>query len=485
MTSSGAKRSARSHVLGGLLVVVCGAAVIACRAAPRLDDGAKNLRIVQHVMHDEALILERVWAMVERRDLYHSVGVYPGLYPYAVAAVRAAVGPDVETSVRATRALSLISMILAMLATYFGFAYASGSPPAAAVFCLALSLHPETALWAARVHPDALLVLFDHGSLALLGLYVVRRSKWLLAGATVLAGLSAGTKLVGAFIMVIIAGTILIEDRRDLPRAIRRVILHGLLFLAVFTMVNPLLVLSPRGTIQGFVTQNQRNRHDGAGRGAWLGVLLGARGLGWSGAFLVVVGIWRLVTAKLTIGLRPIAAFGLFYLGYAVTTVSLAMPRYAMPGMWPLLFVGVAALFDPTWSVRARWMLGAIATLVFAAKDFPMMSDEVVLDSQVVERNFTEPKVRVGELLSKLGAGRSGSVVSSYYVYVPPELPWKPIWSLRTENIADDAVVVVIDGALRDVADAEYQSLVSGGLGFAATATVGEFVVFLKAPDTP
>jgi len=165
-------------------------------AVPRLNDGSKDIRHVVLAMQDEFTILISVWSMVDRGDLNHGVGVYPGLYPYTVGMVKWLSGDQASQGslIRRTRRLSLAVMVLSLIVAFILVERISKNSWVAAAFTIPLALNPETLMWASRVHPDAFLQLFDFGALGLFALHVDTRKPGYLYGATALASLSAGRR---------------------------------------------------------------------------------------------------------------------------------------------------------------------------------------------------------------------------------------------------------------------------------------------------
>ena len=82
---------------------------------------------------------------------------------------------SVQKMVKRRTRLSLITMLVAVPAPFV---------------LLAFLAHPETVHFAARIHPDAFLLLFDHAALACLELALANDRRFLWA-ATMFAGLSA------------------------------------------------------------------------------------------------------------------------------------------------------------------------------------------------------------------------------------------------------------------------------------------------------
>jgi hypothetical protein len=458
----------RAH-LGPIALVLAGAIYMTARAVPRIPDGSEDLRRVHHVMNDEALILEKTWAMVERGDLDHGIAVYPGFYPYAAAAVKviSGAGAEVSTVVERTRWLSLFTMLVTIALPFVLFAWLAQNWWASAIFTFFFAVHPETVLWASRVHPDAFLLLFDHAALGCFGLALAKDRRFLWA-ATALAGLSAGTKLVGCFLMVPIAGFLVWEHRRDPPRMLRQLGLHSLLFFAVFAMTTPNVILDPEDTINGFVTQNKRNRRVDATPLNWWPTFISDRGLGWSGVIAVIVGLgylgvsrWR---ARTIDGVGLVAIFGLFYLSYILIAVRLTLPRYAAPAMWPLLFVAFT-------QIRSKPIAGALLAM-FLVVDLPKQRTALDVEDSRLQRTFTPVLISLGHHLERVSKRRPGPVLTSAEVWVPTGVPWEIIWSLDEVARLKNVAAVVAGPALgRDRSFAER-------LGYTATATIGSHVIY-------
>lgn len=471
--------------------LVSGAAIVLMllHAVPRIEDGSTELRKVQHVMHDEALILERVWAMVDRGDLYHKIGVYPGFYPYAAGLTRVLSGTDAptEVGVKATRWVSLAAMVLALVMPFVLLSAVAKNAWIGAAFTVPLAIHPEIVMWASRVHPDAFLILFDHLSIGFLALHVDRRgadpnsksASRCLVAATIFAGLSASTKLVGVFIMVCIAAWIAWSERARPSALVRTLASHTALFAAVFALLNPLLFVHLQGLIDGFLVQHDRNMHEGDGHEGWWATFVGPRGLGIAGTAVALLGVARVARRPFD-GVSIISAFGLFYLAFILTTVKLALPRYGFPAMWPLFFAGLAALTPSRWKrPSVAWGLAAPLVAIYLAIDLPAQRKELAEYATFFARTFSVEKQEVARRLADMARGERRRVVSAYYTYVPPGLDWSPIWTLDELNaIRPDTIAIVVDQSLRNTGGPQYAALVRGELGFAATSTIGECVIY-------
>ncbi len=467
------------RLAGPSLLVLAGLVFLTLRAVPRIADGSQDLRHLHHVMNDESLILEHTWRMVERGDLDHGVRVYPGLYPYVTALVRLVSGAEAPapTVIERTRWLSFGVMIVALLVPFvlFGLLLGSWWPPA--IFTFFLSIHPETILWASRVHPDAFLFLFDHAAVACLGLAYGKKGRGWLWAATIFAGLSAGTKLFGLFIMVAIVAFIVWDGRKSPKQLVQQVALHGLLFLAVFVLTTPNIVLDPERTITGFVVQHHRNRHPISTSG-WWPVLVGARGLGYAGMATIAIGValflFRRIRARKVDGLCFILFFGVFYLSFALFGVKLALPRYAAPALWPLFLLSLEELRP-----RGRLLAGArpVALLaVFVTVDWRAQLDALRAEDTHFARALTPERLEVGRQLESIAARHTGPVLTSFDAFVPVGVPWKHVWSLDDVTLPAEFSAIVVDGAFRK--GRTFARLQRGELPFAATATIAGVVIY-------
>lgn len=462
---------------GPTLLVLVGLAYLSIRAAPRISDGSDDLRRVHAVMSDEALILENVWAMVERGDLHHGVKVYPGLYPYTVALVDLASDAPAKTVVERTRWLSLLTTWLALLLPFVLLARLADSAWAAAVFTFFVAIHPETILWASRVHPDAYLLLFDHGALACFGLAVARNRRYLWA-ATILAGLSAGTKLFGCFIMGAI-GLYILWDRRKAPRALLfELAQHSLLFIGVFVATTPMLLIDPKQTIDGFVTQHKRNRLPDATILDWWTTFVSPRGLGYAGVATVFVGGAVYAARRSIRGLGVIVFFALGYLVFIFATVRLTLPRYAAPATWPLLFVGIVALRPSLARVRALPVAVIVALLaVFAVYDWPRQRAALAMEDKRVDQIFDADRVALAAHLESIAERHPDrKILSAPFLWVPEGVPWQFVWSLEETQVPGAYAAVILEPYFEQ--DPTYALIRRGALPFVATATIGPYVVY-------
>ena len=470
---------ARQWALPTLLVI--GAIVyMSLHAIPRIADGSEDLRHVHQVMPDEHQILTGVWSMVERGDIDYRVRVYPGLYPYFVALVRVAAGTEAtaEQAIELTRWTSYFTMLLALLVPFVLLAQSTGSRWVAATFTAALALNPETVTWASRVHPDAFLIGFDHGAIALLAWHVRVPDPRKLAGATILAALSAGTKIIGAFIMVAIAAWIVWQHRRDPLAAARALLLHGLIFIAVVVATTPRLLVDPAGVIEGFVVQHHRNRRGSGGVAGWVAVATGARGLGFAGCAIAALGL-----ASLPFDKQPwrviVAFFALVYGAFVVLGVRLNLPRYASPALWPLALLGLAALRPGAVLGRRAALALIIAGLsTFAVVDLPAQRADLAAYAGAYERSMSPAKRALAAHL--VDTARSRRVISSPRTFVPEPLQWHALWSLDDVAFPPDGDTIVVDDLLRRAGGRNLDRLRRGEGGFVATATIAGSVVYVS-----
>ena len=473
----GSLRDVVTPWVGPAVLVVLAFVLLCVDAVPRMHDGVEDLRHLKQAMSDEHQIMTGVLSMVDRGDLDHGVRVYPGIYPYGVAAIRLVVGADVSQVFVAVRWASLITMMVGLLAGFLLLGRAAEAPWAAAVFTAAVAVHPETVVWASRIHPDALLISLDHAALAVFVLAVDRRSDRLLVGATVLAALSASTKLVGCFIMTVI-GLYIVWNGRSAPRmAVQRLLKHSLLFGAIVLATNPQLFIDPARTVEGFVVQHQRNRRGLGGIGGWWSVLTGPNGLGWAGSSIAVIGVLGTLWRRRMDGLAWMTFFAVGYGAFVVLGVRLNLPRYAFPAILPLLFVGLAALGRLAVqrnSQRATWLALAVLLAMGMLHDRPDQRRVIEDYATFYRRSFDGDKQAVGRALSKIE--RKGRVVTSPYAYVPEPLDWKFVWTFDEIAFPDDAAAIVIDDKLRQGGGQNLKMLEQAG--FVATATIGEYVIY-------
>ena len=477
-------RLRRGAAYGALVLT---SVLLVAQAWPLMDDGAQELRQVHLAMNDEELILSRVWSMVDKGGVNHGVAVYPGLYPYTVAAARILIGPDapIAIHVETVRGLSCVEMLVGMWLSALLISRLTKSLWAGVLFALFWSIHPETVLWAARVHPDALLFLFNNAALLALALHTEERQpRWLVA-ATVFAALSAATKLVGVFTMAIIGLSIFWEHRRNLNALIRTTGLHAGLFLAVFAVCNPRLLTHTRGTVMGWLEQSARNQtgpHSSVW--SWLGLFWDVRSLGAAGVIVAVVGLAGMLRRDVRHRAGLILAFGLVFLTYLVVEVNLVTYRYAAPSAWALALAGLCAactLFDGRWR-RLRPVALALCAGVYFAIDFAPARRAIGDDVATFELNFTEAKREVAAKLLEIAGGRNLTVVTEANMYVPPVLAWDVVWDFDGYLAANRSADLLVEGPLmRRLASAETRSrLRAGDFGFQLAAILGDYVIYSR-----
>jgi len=475
----------RILIASALTILSC---VVVIELSTRLlDDGAIDLRHVKLAMHDEWTILSRVWRMVDEGSLHHRIHVYPGLYPYLVAGVRGLLGPEVSdaTQIWIVRWLSLVSTLLALLVPLALLVRLTDSVTTAAVFTATVALHPETILWGGRVHPDALLLLFDHVSLALFALGVQRKKESFLYGATVAAALSAAIKLVGVFIMVCIFAYLIWRSRGAPRRMWRELLKHAALFGLVFVAFNPMLVLDAPWTIKGWVQQHQHARAGRQDPGGWLGHIIGPRGLGVATCLLLVTAAIRLLRKPRT-HLWPylwsFGGFALIYLTYLFGSVEATRPRYLVPAVWPLVLCSLVILrFPQQRRHQALWGVGAaLLSVVFVTVDLPRRWEAVQADATTYVRQFDSDKQRVADALLELHQTHSGCVFSHHALYVPRQIQWRSSWELRRRNLERaEAFALVVNPLLRMKPDIE-ADLRSGAAGWRLWRNIGPYEIFTR-----
>lgn len=432
-------------------------------------------------MHDESLILESVWAMVDRGDINPQIAVYPGFYPYQAALVRILAGPDPRRTILATRIWSLFTMVLALLIPFSILSRLPSGPWPAAAFTTLLALHPEVPLWASRVHPDAALILLNHTALALWALSLERNSRRLLYGAVFVAALSAGTKLVGGFIFAAIVAQQLWSSRRAPLSGVRTAFLLGALFLATFVATTPLLARYPTEIVRGLLIQHDRNVSGGGTLSEWMNILSGPRGIGYAGLVAVVIGVAPALLGKGGPGLRALVGFSLFFGAFVIGSVHLTLPRYLMPAMIPIAFATATSMVNIA-NARARGAAIAALAALYIVVDLPRMRAEWEIDRGAYAAQMTPDKQTLGDRLARdLPPG--ARVVSSAYVYVPVTIQWHYVWNLDDwDRPGIPADAVVIDGYLQRMGGQTLTALKRGELGFTQTATIGEFGLFLRHP---
>lgn len=484
----------RRDAVAALLLMLLSCAFVTLRAVPIMRQGADDLRLVKLVLPDEERILSGVWQMVADGSLQHGIEVYPDLFPLILAGVRVAVGDQVDTATQviAARSVSLVALWLAILVPGVLLFRFTGNPWLVALFSGLFAVHPEVIRWSAYVHPDTLLVLFDHAALVFLGLYARNERQRDLYAATALAALSAATKLVGFFLMLWTCGWIVWLNRRAWRDAVRLVIVQSAFFLLVFLLLNPQLFVEAAPQLEGWSQQNRSNRHAGGTRLDWLTMLAGPRGLGLSG--LVVVG-WGLVSVALRRvdrGLVAFGGFGAFFAAYLLASVTLVVPRYAFPAAWPLLLVGLCAI-AADWRRHRRVVAAAVAALVviFAAYDLPARVAHIRADRATFASLMSPDLLRLADYLRALERTSPGPLYSypTATVYVPPEVvDWRPVWSadyVRPEARADGRSVVVIDPRLRQAGGAFYDDLVHGRAPFVRQKTIGPYDLYFGVRRRP
>jgi hypothetical protein len=464
------------------LLVLLGCAHLVWRAVPRLSDGSESSRHAHHAMHDESKIFDLVWEMVAKGDLNTRIHVYPGLYPYHVAAVRLAISeePPGARTIEATRWLSLVTMLLALVASFVLFGLVAESPWAGALLAAFLGLHPEIAMWSSRVHPDAHLILFTHVSLALFALHVRTGKRALLWWTTVFAALSAGTKLVGCFVMPVLAGWLAYTHRSEPRRVAREVGLHALLFLGVLALTTPRLVTHTARTFLGFVHQQGENVAGGGALTDWAGAITGPNGLGWSGTLVALAGAAWVIRRRRLDAAAVLTIFAGFYLAFVLATVRLILPRYAFPTLWPALFVGLWWLVPHGMRDSVRLVRLAAVLLLYVGVDLPRQLEEHATYAAYYERSFTPDKAEMGRRIAALPGVHERPVVSSPYIYVPYGIEWRYLFDRNafTERLAAGVSAVVLDPTLGGP-DLEAQL---AGAGFTKSATVGELVLYAPRP---
>lgn len=463
------------------LLTVLGILFLLHHAIPRLEDGAEDIRHAHQAMQDESVILGKTWEMVDRGDLRHGIEVYPGFYPYQVALIRWLTrGAEARTTILATRWWSLVVMVLALLVTTLAFGAGTGSPIAGALVSVAIALSPQMIEWTSRVHPDAWLLLLDHGALGCFALGVDRKNhRWLLA-ATVLAAFSAGTKLVGCFIMVPIGLWILFDRQRSLADRLRTLALHAAVFAGIFILTNPVLLTDGVHLLRGFATQHRRNRKGSGGVEGWLEVLSGPEGWGYSGLLLFGIGLF-LFARRPDRRAAPILAFGLFYLCFVVFGVKLNEPRYAYPAVWPLLAVALAQIRPGRLGRASALAIGLLVVGVYLATDHPRQQQARAAIAEKYQRALTPERREIGRKLLDLNLGPDRVVYSSAAAFVPEPLRWKVIWSLAEIDATAPVGALVIDDDLRAAGLSELPAL-TRSFKLVVTATVGSTRVMVPRP---
>lgn len=453
------------------VVAVLATAFLLFHAVPRLEDGSDSLRHVYHALHDEGVILEGTWKMVDRGDLSHGIKVYPGFYPYQTALIRAALRDQPpRVSIIATRGWSLLVMLLALGVTFYGLGRAAQAPWVGAGVVVAMALNPEMIEWTSRVHPDAWLLLLDHGAIAALLWAVDQHSPRALLGATVLASFSAATKLVGCFIMVPIGLWILFAPGPRLADRLRQGVLHLGIFLSAFVATNPLLLTQGAELLRGLSAQHRRNRKGPGSSSEWVELLLGPNGLGWGGLFLVAVGL-LLFLRRPRRGLAVVLGFSLFYLGFIVFGVKIVEARYAYPAVFPLLFFALAVLSE----APKRVVSGALLTtgLLYFVLDAGTQAEIRAELATKYQREMSAEKLELARQLAELPG--TGLVYSSAEIFVPEPLEWKIIWDVDEVVPEPRARAIVVDDLLRA---GEGAPAYLRAMGYAATATIGRFSIY-------
>lgn len=463
-------------------------------ATPRISDGAESLRHVYVVMNDEELILSSVWEMVERGTLDHGIKVYPGFYPYTVAAVRLAVGSDapVETHVRAVRWLSCAVTLLALWSAAALLFVLTGSAWLGAGFAALWSVHPETVLWAARVHPDGFLMLFNNAALLCLAISArraedgappgVAERRWLLA-ATALAGLSAGTKIVGGFVMVCIVGWLVWRLRFDRRALLRTLGAHVALFLGVLVLTNPLLLSVPRQVVEGWIIQKKRNEHGpGASGLEWLTAATGARWFGHVGTLLALLGLGSVAHKEVRRAIGLPLAFALFFYAYLMARVSLVLPRYGAPSIWAFTLVGLVGLYVLLQRFAPRaWMKAGVAValaVLFLGVDLPRVRAEIAADATSYQTFWTAERDALTASLETLD-GEVRVVATEPNVFVPERFKMEVIWQFEGLALGPRFQALVIGPMTRASTSAKWrEDLASGALGYRLHQRVGEFEVY-------
>lgn len=441
-------------------------------ALPRMEEGSESLRHVYHALHDEGVILEGTWKMVDRGGLSHGIKVYPGFYPYQVALIRAGLRDQPpRASIVATRWWSLLVMVAALWVTFLGFGRVAEAPWVGAGVAVAMALNPEMIEWTSRVHPDAWLLLLDHGAIAALFWAVDRRSPRALLAATVLASFSAATKLVGCFIMVPIGLWILFAPGPRLIERLRQGVLHLGIFIAVFVATNPLLFTHGIHLLRGLSDQHRRNRKGPGSTLEWLELLVGPNGLGWAGLFVVVIGL-VLFLRRRRLGLAVIFGFAAYYLGFILFGVKIVEARYAYPAVFPLLFCALASLAEAPKRVVVATL--AVASALYLGVDARAQAQVRALLATKYQREMSPEKLELGRRLAALPG--TGVVYSSAAIFVPEPVEWKIIWDLDEVPVEPRARAVVIDDVLRASIGEPNATLQK--LGLAPSAVVGTFVLY-------
>jgi hypothetical protein len=160
--------------------VVSGILFLTIRDVARSPNGSEDLRGAFRVMTDEMFIAGGTWVVVDRGNM--DFAVYSGLGLYVVAIVKLCEARDsVQKVLDRTRWVSLIMMPVAVLAPFVLLAFLAENRWVAAIFAYVLVIHPETVLFVARIHPDAVLLFFDHAALACLELVLANDRRCLLA----------------------------------------------------------------------------------------------------------------------------------------------------------------------------------------------------------------------------------------------------------------------------------------------------------------
>jgi hypothetical protein len=296
-----------------------------------------------------------------------------------------------------------------------------------------MGFHPETLLWASRVHPDALLLLCNSASVGFFALYIQKNNPKALYCTTVFSALSASTKLVGFFLMIPMGLYLLYQDRHQKHKAFKNLAIHAGIFIGLFILFNPRLLWAPREIIEGFITQHKRNRHDGASHSFydWWLLFLGPTGLGLSGTLCVFLGTGWVLKKRNPLELVGVLIFALLLLGYLISQSSLVLARYAVPGLWPLFWTGIAGLYHwmrpYTWRQTPLWVILAV---LFFWKDWPQRA-QIIQSYPYAYTAVMEKALPMTAAVKALYSQHPGSVVGHHRVFVPHPIPWYRFWHLN------------------------------------------------------
>jgi hypothetical protein len=321
---------------------------------------------LRHPVHaSERAYVESVVGMVEAGRLDHGFHGDPALFYYLLAPGVWLLGPDrwhgPDAYLASRVVVAAVGTLNCLLIYLIGRRLVGSVAGIAAAALLAVS--PLDVRACHGVRPEVLLLTFGILALPLLARATLPEPPDLRAGA--LIGLAAAVKLAGAFLWP----SYLLARLGPRPSAPRRLMVAGVLSVAVVLALSPALILHPAGSWQGLSRQMTvyYQGHFGSRMPANLEVYAAALtgALGWVAVGACALGMTVLVRRQPRLWSAMLVYPALVIV--ANSTAVLAFPRLVLPAMAPLYLAsgaGIAWIIDRPLVMRRK---GAVLIVLLGA----------------------------------------------------------------------------------------------------------------------